>query len=280
MGNRERGGETAGGQTVALSVSESPDLQSLGLSDGDLHDAVCHIVTQLLAGGTGLAYGGDMRVGGFTELLGEPLRRYRAAGVGVTNYLAWPVHAGMETGELADGVPPNCLGDVSIRLLDMDGGDVPLRNHQKYEMQPTGNEWSVGLTAMRRIVCAESDALVALGGRVDGYIGVMPGIAEEALLALEARKPVFLMGGFGGCACGIAETMGLVRSRGTLLGRSKTWDSGEFRGYDGTNLLNGLKPDENAVLAETAHAGQAVSLILRGLGRLASGDSLGWGTNK
>lgn len=272
---------TAGGQTtVALSVSDSPDLQSLGLSDGHLRDAVRHIATQLLAGCNRLSYGGDLRPGGFTEILGEPLRRYRGTGAGVTNYLAWPVHAGMETGELADGVPSGCLGDVRVTLLDLDGAEVHIRDHKRAGRPPTGEEWSVGLTAMRRVACAGADALVALGGKTDRYKGVMPGVAEEVLLALEARKPVFLLGGFGGCACGIAETMGLVMSRGTLLVRSETWDSGEFTGYGHASLLNGLRPDENNVLAETAHAGQAASLILRGLGRLAAGDSIGWGNGK
>jgi len=34
----------------------------------------------------------------------------------------------------------------------------------------------------------------------------MPGIAEETYLSLEAQQPVFVLGGFGGCARDIAET--------------------------------------------------------------------------
>ena len=44
----------------------------------------------------------------------------------------------------------------------------------------------------------ETRARIVLGGRVAGYKGRMPGIAEEALLSLQAQQPVFLLGGFGG----------------------------------------------------------------------------------
>lgn len=45
-------------------------------------------------------------------------------------------------------------------------------------------------------VCAR----VTLGGKVQDYSGVMPGIFEEALTALEKGCPLFLLGGFGGAA--------------------------------------------------------------------------------
>jgi len=45
---------------------------------------------------------------------------------------------------------------------------------------------------------------------LEGYRGTIPGIAEEASLSLEAGQPLFLVGGFGGCARDIAETLGLA----------------------------------------------------------------------
>lgn len=43
-------------------------------------------------------------------------------------------------------------------------------------------------------------ARVTLGGKVQDYSGVMPGIFEETLTALEKGCPLFLLGGFGGAA--------------------------------------------------------------------------------
>ena len=63
-----------GGRIVA---GGEPRLHVLGLSDGHLRDAMAEIALNLIASGTSLAYGGDLRQHGFTELLAELLRRYR-----------------------------------------------------------------------------------------------------------------------------------------------------------------------------------------------------------
>ena len=44
---------------VGISVSESPDLRALGLSDGHLRDAMAGIALHLLASGRSLAFGGE-----------------------------------------------------------------------------------------------------------------------------------------------------------------------------------------------------------------------------
>ena len=131
------------------------------------------------------------------------------------------------------------------------------------QAEPTENEWIQGLTAMRTAMLKETDARIVLGGRVDGYKGAMPGIAEEALLSLQAGQPLFLIGGFGGCSRDLAETLGLIEpwaaSRPQWRGREA------FVPYQGTDLKNGLTPDENAILVRTPHVDQAVTLIIHGL---------------
>ena len=46
---------------IGISVSESPDMRALGLSDGHLRDAMAEIALHLLASGNSLTYGGDLR---------------------------------------------------------------------------------------------------------------------------------------------------------------------------------------------------------------------------
>jgi hypothetical protein len=43
-------------------------------------------------------------------------------------------------------------------------------------------------------------ARVVLGGKTEGYGGFLPGILEEALITLENRCPLYVLGGFGGAA--------------------------------------------------------------------------------
>ena len=52
-------------------------MAALGLSEEHLQDAMTEIALQLLSSGKSLAYGGDLRVHGFTELLFELVERYR-----------------------------------------------------------------------------------------------------------------------------------------------------------------------------------------------------------
>lgn len=127
---------------------------------------------------------------------------------------------------------------------------------------------------MRRVMREATQARVVLGGRVAGYKGTMPGIAEEALLSLQKRQPLFLLGGFGGCTRDIAETLGLVEpwagSRPDWPGRQKfaAFSSDTGSRDASTYLSNGLSEDENATLARTPHIDQATILVMRGLHRL------------
>lgn len=258
---------------VAISISESPDMSMLGLSEDHLRDAMAEIARHLLALGARLVYGGDLRANGFSELLFELIARHRRDAdegdtrVGVTNYLAWPVHIGMANDALLT-VEKDIAGLVDLVCLDVDGRPIsmPARHALQGQLRPNEVEWTRGLTAMRRTMRAQTHARIVLGGRVTNYKGSMPGIAEEVLLSLQAHQPLFLLGGFGGCTRDIAETLRLVEpwaaSRPEWPGRDG------LKGFRVDSLCNGLSPQENTVLARTPHIDQAVALVLRGLFRL------------
>lgn len=260
--------------TAAISISESPDMPALGLSDGHLQDAMAEIALRLLASGTSLAYGGNLRNHGFTELLFELVERYRghprhSGEIGVTDYLAWPVHIRMTADELAEFSAGH---GESTRLVFLARDGARLDREKRTALaahEPDENEWSEGLTAMRSVMRQETQARIVLGGRVEGYKGRMPGIAEETLLSLQARQPVFLLGGFGGCARSIAETIGLAD---TWAGSRSDWSGRPcFESYSPEDLRNGLSDEENAVLARTPHIHQSVTLVSRGLRRILNG---------
>lgn len=66
------------GKTIGISISESDNLSELGYGVPHLKDAVIEIARYILASGGKLAYGGDMRQGGFTELIFDLLAYYKA----------------------------------------------------------------------------------------------------------------------------------------------------------------------------------------------------------
>ena len=255
-------------RTLAISISDSPDMQALGLSKQHLQDAMAEIARHMLALGARLAYGGDLRPGGFSELLFELVARHRPdvdeeSGTGVYSYLAWPVHMGMDAEEIA-AAKADIAGVAELLCLDLKGIKLSMDTRATLRKRAsTPEEWARGLTAMRRTVQQATDARILLGGAVAGYRGAIPGIAEEAQLALQAKQPTYLLGGFGGCARDIAETMGITPkwpgSRGDWPGRST------FQSVKPADFGNGLTPDEVELLARTPHIDQAVILVMRGL---------------
>ena len=257
--------------TVAISTSESPDMAALGLSEAHLRDAMAELALQLLSSGTSLVYGGDLRSHGFTELLFDLVARYRGhphhtGDITVTDYLAWPVHIQM-TEDALTAFSAGHEGSADLIFLAQDG--TPLAQERWLELprhEPDDDEWAEGLTTMRVVMRDKTQARIVLGGRVTGYKGRMPGIAEETLLSLESQQPLFLLGGFGGCTRDIAETIGLVDS---WAGSRSHWDGRpSFESYSPSGLHNGLSDEENAVLARTPHIQQAVTLVSRGLRRI------------
>ena len=257
---------------VAISISESPDMAVLGLSDEHLQDAMAELALALLSSGTSLAYGGDLRAHGFTELLFELLMRYQDhphhnGKISVTDYLAWPVHIRMTAGDLA-AFSSGHEEVARLVFLTRDGGRLDQEQRLQFPAhEPDEEEWAEGLTRMRVVMRQETQARIVLGGRVAGYKGRMPGIAEETLLSLQAHQPVFLLGGFGGCTRDIAETIGLVeRWAGS---RGEDWSGRpRFKHYSLGDLHNGLSDEANAVLARTPHIDQAVALVMGGLNQL------------
>ena len=227
-------------KVVALSTSESSDMAVFGFSKGHLREAVAEFAIYLLASGARLAYGGDLRSGGFTKLLFELVMRYgpqEETSDRVTDYLAWPVHIRMIADDL-DALDAELQGFAQLALIGDDGGRMSMEDRRMIQShEPDDDEWSAGLTSMRRVMRQETDARVVLGGRVEDYKGCMPGIAEEALLSFESGQPVFLIGGFGGCTRDIAETLGLVDA---WAGSRPAWPGRQrFERYGPGDLCNG-----------------------------------------
>lgn len=258
-------------QAIGVSVSASPDMEVLGFLKDHLEDVLAGLAVFLLATGTDIAYGGDLRKlrnGGFTEFLFELVGRYQRRDQTLTrvvNYLAWPVHVRMQADQL-DEVAATVAPAARLVLVGPDGAPMsPEERRELASREPSDEEWQVGLTAMRMAMLDNTSARVVVGGQVENYKGKMPGIAEEALLSLQAGQPVFLVGGFGGCARDIAEAVGVIEPWNGV----RSWPGRQlFADYVEESLGNGLTAKENRRLAETPYVNQAVNLVMLGLYRL------------
>ena len=255
-------------RSVGISISESPDMRFFGFTDGHLRDATAGFAIYLLNSGATLAYGGDLRDQGFTRLIFDLVLRYRPdeeATPPVANYLAWPVHATMKTEDIRE-LNEALQGFARLILVGRDGSTLSCDEHRTVSPEEVDEEeWCGGLTAMRKLMSTQTEARIVLGGKMEGYKGAMPGVAEEASLAIEAKQPVFLVGGFGGCARAIAETLGLSDR---WAGSRDCWPGCKlFEGCTEADLNNGLTATENRELATTPHVDQAIILVMTGLRR-------------
>lgn len=263
---------------IALSASESPDLGRLGLLDAHVRFALGEIARAVLGAGGRLAYGGHLQPDGYTVFLVQELeRQYRHENL-LQLCIAWPVHRAMSAAELRRVEDERPLA-VWITYLDLDGEPIDPMARRGEDPEPaTPDETARGLTAMRQFMTRQSHARVFVGGRRTGFTGRLPGLIEEALLALDAEIPLYLAAGFGGATLDIARALGL---QGDWLPLTSDEDEDDQLA-EGRRLLaemaarpgwhmpaNGLDGDENRRLASTHRPGEIAALVSLGVGRLA-----------
>ena len=263
--------------SISISISESNEMESLGLSLSHLNDAMVEVARHLLALGAKLVYGGDLRQNGFSQLLFELVQRHSSDSIlegssdSVKIYLAWPVHCQYSIDDIGK-IREELLGTASLLYLSRHGTLMSWDERKAtLPVSPTPEEWIAGLTSMRKLSVESTHAKVVLGGKTNNFFGVMPGVAEESLLALKIKQPIYVVGGFGGCALDIAKEIGLISS---AVG-SSNWDGAEkFSPFNFQSLNNGLNFDENLTLAKTPHIDEISVLIMKGLSNLRNSELL------
>lgn len=201
------------GKRIGISISDSPDLLKLGYSSMHLQDASIEFARYLLVHGATLVYGGDLRQGGFTFLFSELAKLYSSKETyndfRFKNFFAWPIHLKLTRLDELDfkknrveivKLPP----PINVQV-DPVKAVVPDTNENKAI-------WAKSLSFMREQITADTDARIFIGGQTKNYKGKYPGIIEEALLAMQDNKPVYLVGAFGGASKEIVDLIEGARS--------------------------------------------------------------------
>jgi hypothetical protein len=158
-----------------------------------------------------------------------------------------------------------------------------------------------GLTNLRRRLNASSHARLCVGGRTSGAAGRCPGVIEEALLALQGGKPLYLAGLLGGATNQIIQAFRGAKMSETfcaptqvnelyvappvverdpatrqdrLVDRSAVWDDFSKAGRASLSETNGLSTEENEELFSTLVLDRMIQLVLTGLSRLRAKSRL------
>jgi hypothetical protein len=255
------------GKIIGMSVSNSSDLPERGMNHAHLEDAMVECARHLLAQGASLAYGGDLRPGGFTTILFDLVRSHNRAGSRerVRNFLAWPIHLKLDPVIWRDYLdemtsyrygPPTDLGVDPATFVAPDDA------RGRYV-------WARSLTFMREEMNQRTDARVLLGGQVTGFKGKYPGLLEEALLALRSGKPLYLIGGFGGCTAAVIE----VLKGGTPEGLTDAFQMGQAGNQGLADQF--LADSADGKITPTNYAEEAAFLRTKGVAGLDNGLSAG-----
>jgi hypothetical protein len=203
----------------------------------------------------------------------------------VLNYLHWPLYLGLTAAAEADfasrgvcirhgAAPAGIKSDVFIQGDDTEGRLL----------------WAEALRLMREELVHVTDARVILGGQLNGYRGRMPGVVEEALLTIEAGKPLYVCGAWGGASAAVAAL--LLEGKAAGFSEEEQCQDTDYRlfldrwnrlyptqavaykriaatfhekGLAGLSSSNGLTAEENLRLFSTPHPQEMIFLILKGL---------------
>ena len=264
---------------LGISVSDSPDLDRLGLFEEHFRLALGEIGRSILVSGGHIFYGGHLKQGGYTTFLVDELQRWGRRDQPLKICLAWTEHSRMDKEEI-NRLRRDFGLSAEIILLDADGTQLPFDYSTDSSEEDFDADTSAkALTGLRQFLASTTDARILLGGKRAGFQGEMPGIIEEALISIELGKPLFLAGGFGGATLDLIRSLipefaewfpednnGSETDPRVEKGLASTKEVAKKNKWDIT--LNGLTYDENALLAATYRPTEVAALVSLGLGRM------------
>lgn len=211
---------------VALTASgENRDLLSSGVGQVHINDFSERLARHLLIAGHRVAYGGTLtNENSVTQALIDVADGWRAdlefdldktpqervaasdralESPPMRNYAAWPT-SDLVTPERR-GRHLGVCGFVEVDPAAREPGPA-FRDLAREELEAHRGWYEAeALSAMRARMSDDCDVRIMIGGRIHGWLGWVPGIAEELVASVERGKPVLILGAYGGC-CGVLAT--------------------------------------------------------------------------
>jgi SLOG-like protein len=294
------------GLVVNLSVSESDDSTSRGFPSWQVNRVTLQIVAALFGQGASVAFGHDWRedgvmeaVHGFALEAQQPPVPLSPDAVGahahplLRNILPWPDIprlSEMEQEQLRSTLRVEQAGlPQELEQFEAEaraaGPNSPLYVYLR----------SRGLTFLRHKLNDVSHVRFCLGGRRSGSQGRYPGVIEEALLAVQDNKPLYLASILGGASEQVGEAIeGKVMpddfcvaapieriyqqppvtennadtASDRSIDRNAVWREFSEAGRERIAETNALSIGENDELFRTTVVERAIELVLTGLSRI------------
>jgi hypothetical protein len=228
------------GRGVAISISDAPDRLKLGFPDREIERTLYSICMAVVRAGGRIFYAGNLSPAGYTFKIFRHLAgAYAARGetpfthvvpqpiVMRSNFDEWDVSLkeARNTAKtllvIGDALVPFRRSSDGL-LIGATGGrpSLLLKNSTAFHAWQSAlppKDDGAAFSTVRNLVTTLTDARIAMGGKMglldnpdDHYQGAMPGIIEEAIMSLEAKKPFVPLGAFGGATRDAAIALGLL----------------------------------------------------------------------
>jgi hypothetical protein len=196
------------GKRIALSISDSPDREANGLGKEIQERLWTGLATHLLASSAQLAYGGDLRKGGYTDQLRDLAQLAADAGRALPEktvhwYVGWPISMQLTRAEQAsfpaafelhaEKIPPE-LDSARVKEPPPANDLVPEHHFA----------WTLGMRDLRQAMARDCLARVLVGGQMRA-VSPWPGLLEE--FQTFVGKPIYLVGAFGGATGAIIRAL-------------------------------------------------------------------------
>ncbi|MBO9475842.1 hypothetical protein J7413_20095 [Shimia sp. R10_1] len=269
------------GMAVGISISESDQLDALGIDSVTVNHAVRDLVQAILAQGGRVVFGHDWRPGGVMDDIFDFAIRHSGLSISakvsnpapVTNYVPWPRQSGLNS------IRAKRFANI-IRVNVVKPSEAPKATPRSSSSR--GVVWNArSLSNMRQVMTQDCHARICLGGKASGYGGAAAGIVEEAYLAMLAGQPLFISAIFGGAAEQFIEQLQGnapdrpqvfapdIQKHPSLAGVELQVDPNAIAdwGIEKLSQANFLTPDENRQLFAATQISQVIGWVLVGLGR-------------
>jgi len=291
------------GFTLGVSLSRNEDIKALGLREKHLELVMAEVAQMMLLSGGCITYAGAVgtHIPDLTAAVLRVIRRYIEESKLQRHQLDYcegnssqaPIHVGdmfrltvpctslqnKETRRTLIETSKTFASTGTVEILDKNGVTQSIRDAELWKNK-TRKETSMALSRIRSSLPQYCGARLVIGGKtvpvtsdpLNGYLGDLPGIIEEALYAVRNKQPLFVAGGFGGAAALLAHHLGIannvpiaVESLGAIeMNRRYSEAITEIRDlYD--KQLSGLDDDDLRRLTTTQRASELAGLVIKGI---------------
>lgn len=197
---------------IGISVSQAANWAELGMTVRHQDDLAAEIALNLILLGAKVVWGGDLRPDGIGSRLRQIVEAYQH-----------PTHPTQDHVALYTPFTPGAsLSSQALEerqaFADVHVLSCPIRMGNDTASK-TGTDAidgaalaAMAFSDMRATMARECHARILLGGRLHGFKGIYPGVVEEAYWSVTAGCPIYILGGFGGAAHAVFES--IVRPSG------------------------------------------------------------------